>query len=136
MSEKERPKVGLGVIVIKKDKVLLGKRKNAHGTRTWCFPGGHLKFYKAFQDCALREIQEETWLIVDLIDTTTNNVTNDFFVQEKRHYIALYLRTEYVAGKPEVNEPEKWDWFEWNKLPKPLFLPIVNLLKQEYNHFI
>ena len=27
----KRPKVGLGIVIIKDNKVLLGKRKNAHG---------------------------------------------------------------------------------------------------------
>ncbi len=32
---KNRPKVGIGVIIIKDGKVLLGKRKNAHGEGMW-----------------------------------------------------------------------------------------------------
>lgn len=42
MENKNRPKVGLGVFIMKDGKVLLGKRKNAHGDDDWCFPGGHL----------------------------------------------------------------------------------------------
>jgi|SaaInlV_150m_DNA_4_1039716.scaffolds.fasta_scaffold174395_2 ADP-ribose pyrophosphatase YjhB (NUDIX family) len=38
----ERPKVGIGVIIKKKDKVLLLKRINKHGSNSWCFAGGHL----------------------------------------------------------------------------------------------
>ena len=33
-----RPKVGVGVIVRKDGKILLGKRRNAHGDGTWSFP--------------------------------------------------------------------------------------------------
>jgi 8-oxo-dGTP diphosphatase len=33
-----RPKVGVGVIVIRDNKVLLGKRVNAHGNHTYNFP--------------------------------------------------------------------------------------------------
>lgn len=36
--ENNRPKVGVGVAIIKDGKVLLGKRKNAHGEGTWSFP--------------------------------------------------------------------------------------------------
>jgi 8-oxo-dGTP diphosphatase len=35
-------------------------------------------------------------------------------------------------------EPEKcegWEWFEWDQLPRPLFLPIENLLKQSFDPF-
>lgn len=55
-----RPKVGVGVIVIKNNKVLLGKRKNSHGQGTWCFPGGHLEFNESWKNCAIRETKEET----------------------------------------------------------------------------
>jgi len=40
----ERPKVGVGVIIVKNNKILFGKRKNAHGEGSWSFPGGHLEF--------------------------------------------------------------------------------------------
>ena len=56
----ERPKVGVGVIIIKDGKVLLGKRKNAHGEGSWSFPGGHLEFNEELFDCAKREVLEET----------------------------------------------------------------------------
>lgn len=39
----QRPGVGVGVIVVKEDKVLLLQRKNTHGEGSWCFPGGHLE---------------------------------------------------------------------------------------------
>ena len=37
-----RPKIGVGIIVIKDGKILFGKRKNAHNEGSWSFPGGHL----------------------------------------------------------------------------------------------
>jgi 8-oxo-dGTP diphosphatase len=47
MDEIKRPKVGVGVIIKKDGKVLMGKRKNAHGDGTWSFTGGHLEFGEA-----------------------------------------------------------------------------------------
>ena len=46
--------------------------------------------------------------------------------------------TNLEEGEPELKEPEKceqWQWFEWSKLPKPLFVPIENLLKDNFNPF-
>lgn len=58
MKEEKRPKVGLGVCLLKDDKILFGKRKGAHGGGSWCFPGGHLEFNETWEECARRETEE------------------------------------------------------------------------------
>lgn len=130
------PKVGVGVIVIKGNKVLLGKRKNAHGDGTWSFGGGHLEFNEDLETCAKREVHEETGLEVKNIRFAT--ITNDRFEKEGKHYITIFMIAEHSKGEPQNREPDRldrWEWFEWSKLPKPLFLPIENLLKQNFNPF-
>lgn len=134
----ERPGVGLAVIVVNKDKVLLGKRKNAHGEGTWAFPGGHLELYETFEDCAIREVREETGLDVNLIDRFPKIATNDFFKKEDKHYVTLFMRARYAHGEPQRIEPDKcegWKWFGWQEMPNPLFVPVQNLIKQGYNPF-
>lgn len=134
-TEKNRPKVGLGVIILKENKVLLQKRKGSHGNGEWSFPGGHLEFFETFEECAKRETKEETDLEIKLTKEYPVAVTNDFFRKENKHYITLYMEAEYVSGEPKILEPQKCDaldWFDWDNLPKPLFLPIKNLIKQEY----
>jgi len=130
------PKVGMAIILIKDGKVLLGKRKGSHGDGDWSFPGGHLEFFEGFKDCLLRELKEETGLIAEFIDNNPVYVTNDFFKDENKHYITLFMRAKYVSGEPENKEPDKcegWEWFEWSSLPDNLFLPIKNLIKQGFN---
>jgi 8-oxo-dGTP diphosphatase len=131
-----RPKIGVGVIVIKDKKVLLGKRKNAHGEGSWCFPGGHLEFSEGIKDCAVREVKEETGIEIKNIRMGT--FTNDIFEKEEKHYVTLFVLSDYSSGEVKVMEPEKcekWGWFEWDKLPQPLFLPVQNLIKQNYHPF-
>lgn len=132
----KRPKVGVGVIVIKDGKVLLGKRKNAHGEGTWCFPGGHLEWNEEVEYCAVREVKEETGISIK--NAIKGPYTNDFFEKEEKHYVTLYVLADYAAGEVRVMELEKceqWEWFRWDALPQPLFLPIQNLLKQGFNPF-
>ena len=139
----ERPGVGLSVILMKDDKVLLGKRKGSHGAGTWAFPGGHIELYEEFEFCAERELEEETGLIhndYNLIDLRPSAVTNDFFKSVKKHYVTLFIRAKYKSGKIKNMEPdrcEKWKWFKWgyDEMPSGLFMPVRNLLNQGYNPF-
>jgi len=128
------PRVGIGVIVIKNHQVLLGKRKNAHGDGTWSFPGGHLEFSESWEDCARRETMEETDIKIKNI--RFGAVTNDIFQLEEKHYITIFILSEYDCGEVKVMEKEKcekWEWFDWGDLPENLFVPIQNLLKKNYN---
>ncbi len=130
---KKRPAVGVAAIVIKNGKVLLGKRKGAHGSGTWAFPGGHLEFNESIEDCAKREVFEETGLSVK--NTRFATITNDLFYQDDKHYVTLFVVCDHKNGIPQVKEPdkcEKWEWFYWNDFPKPMFLSLKNLLEQGF----
>jgi len=129
-----RPKVGVGVIIVKDNKVLLGERKNAHGQGSWAFPGGHLEMNETLEECAKRESMEEAG--IDIKNVKQLTFTNDMFKNENKHYVTCFITADYDSGKVRVMEPDKcerWDWFEWNNLPHPLFLTIQNLLKQDIN---
>ncbi len=129
-----KPKVGVAVIVVKDSKILLGRRANSHGSGTWQFPGGHLEFEESIEDCAKRELFEETNLKIRNI--RFGPYTNDIFNEEQKHYITLFVVAEYDSGVLSVKEPkkcEKWEWFSWSQLPEPKFLPIQNLQKQKFN---
>ncbi len=131
---KQYPKIGVGVIVIKDRKVLLGKRKGTHGAEHWQFPGGHLEFGESVESCATREIYEETGLHIRHL--RSGPFTNDIFEQEGKHYVTLFVIADYAGGHLEVKEPEKcecWEWFEWQHLPQPLFLPIQHLLQAGFD---
>lgn len=128
-TEKQRPKIGVGIAVIKNGKVLLGKRMNAHGAGEWAFPGGHLEFCECPHDCVKRELLEETGL--EALSITPGPWTNDI-MESNKHYVTLFMFVQKFAGTPKVMEPHKcesWNWFEWSLLPTPLFLPIQTLIK-------
>ncbi|KAJ1025995.1 hypothetical protein NDA18_003655 [Ustilago nuda] len=60
------PRVGVAVFVInEKGHVLVGKRKGSHGAGTLALPGGHLELHESFQDCAARQVYQETGLILE-----------------------------------------------------------------------
>ncbi|MEK6952465.1 MAG: NUDIX hydrolase [Nanoarchaeota archaeon] len=131
------PKVGVGVIIIKDNKVLFGQRKNSHGEDTWSVPGGHLEFNESIEECAKREVFEETG--IEIKNLKIGPFTNDIFKEEEKHYITIYVVADYDSGEVKVKEPDRmieWSWFSWDNLPNPLFKPIENLLKQNFNPLI
>ena len=130
----KRPFIGVGVIVIRAGRVLLGKRKNAHGAGCWQFPGGHLEYGESIDACARRELYEETGL--SIVRSHKGPYTNDVFEAEGKHYVTLFVVADQTVGQARCKEPHKcagWDWFAWSDLPKPHFLPIANLSKQGFS---
>lgn len=127
------PKVGVSVIIINdKNQILLGMRKGSHGAGTWAFPGGHLEFGESVENCAIREVLEETGL--NLKEVQKGPFTNDIFHSESKHYITLYVICRNFEGILQAMEPDKcdsWGWFNLDKLPSPLFLPLQNLVSQD-----
>lgn len=124
-------RIGVGILIFKENKILLGKRKNSHGDGTWSNPGGHLEFGESIEECAKREVLEETGL--EVINIKEICFTEDFFDKEDKHYITIFVSAQYTGGNPSVLEPnkcEKWDWFSLNELPANLFLPNKNLFKK------
>jgi 8-oxo-dGTP diphosphatase len=124
----ERPYVGVGVVVLRRGRVLLGRRLGAHGAGAWQFPGGHLEAWEPVADCARREVREETGL--EIGDVRRGPYTEDLFPGEGKHYVTLFVTARSEEGAPEAREPDRateWRWFDWDALPEPLFTPLVNL---------
>lgn len=129
----QRPLVGIGVLVVRDGKILLGRRKNAHGAGDWSPPGGHLEFGETPEEAAAREVLEETGLHIENIRLA--GVVNSVFHDEQKHYVTLFMVADCPEGSPELCEPEKceaWEWFSWTHLPKPLFMPLKDLLEQGF----
>jgi 8-oxo-dGTP diphosphatase len=115
------PRVGIGVMVLKDGKVLLGKRKGSHGAGEYAFPGGHLDYMESFEACARREVREETGMEIHHVRFVhVSNVT----AYAPKHYVHIGLVADWKEGVPRVLEPEKcegWDWYPLDDLPQPLF---------------
>jgi 8-oxo-dGTP diphosphatase len=132
----ERPKVGVGTFIKKDNKILLLKRKNAHGDGTWSLVGGHLEFKETPEQCAVREVMEEAGIKIK--NPKSVAFTNDIFEEENNHYITIYVMADYESGEVSNMEPqkcEKLEWHDWSNLPSPLFIPVQNLIKQGFDPF-
>ena len=100
-----QPRVGVGVIVWRGGRVLLGQRKGAHGAGTWALPGGHLEFGETVEHCAQREVREETGLEITVV--ARGPYTNDVFADVGKHYVTVFVIAHAPHGEPRLCEPDQ-----------------------------
>jgi len=132
----ERPKVGVGVIIIKDGKILLGKRKNSHSEGDWSYPGGHLEYGESWEDCARREVMEEVG--IQIKNLCFGTVTNDLFIKANKHCVTICMISDFASGKIKTLEPDRcegWEWFTWGNFSQPLIPSIANQILAGFNPF-
>jgi 8-oxo-dGTP diphosphatase len=124
MDDYKHPRVGVGVMVLKDNKVLIGKRKSSHGEGEYAWPGGHLEHLESVEECARREVREEAGIEIKNIKfLRLMNITK----YAPKHFIDIAMVSEWESGEPQVLEPHKlesWEWRDMNDLPQPLFAPL------------
>lgn len=135
-AEKPQVKAGFGVMILKDNKVLLGKRhpnpekasSALHGEGTWTMPGGKMHFGETFEAAAKREVMEETGINAKnfSVISLTNNIVTD------AHFVTVGLLCNNFEGEPKVREPDEiteWKWFPLNELPAPIYPASEQVLK-------
>jgi len=92
----DRPIIGVGVVVLRADGILLIKRGNPPRQGTWSLPGGAQKLGETVEECAVREVQEETGLQVSLIGLI--DVVNSIQSDENEHIRYHYTLIDFAAS--------------------------------------
>lgn len=139
MSKKsnQQPGIGVGIMILKNNKVLLGKRhgdpkkadSELHGESTWTMPGGKVHFKEKLKEVAYREVLEETGIKISKRKIKLISVTDD--IVEDAHFVTIGFLCRDFKGEPKVMEPDEiteWKWFALNKLPRPVFFPSRKIL--------
>jgi 8-oxo-dGTP diphosphatase len=124
---------GVGVLVQRDGKVLLGRRRSQHGQGTWSPPGGKVEPGETDEEAARRELVEETGLVgavprvvAETLDTFPSGET----------WRTRWVLMEWVSGEAEVLAPDEqdgWGWYTWDRLPGPLFVPMASLVASGFN---
>jgi 8-oxo-dGTP diphosphatase len=138
-STDKKPGVGVGIMILKDNKVLLGKRNSdpekadskLHGENTWTMPGGKLDFQEELEEAVLRETLEETGIKISKEKLKIISVTNDRV--EDAHFVTIGFLCQDVEGEAKVMEPDEiieWKWFDLNSLPSSIFPPSGKILKK------
>lgn len=125
-------KVGVGVIIIRGSKILVGYRINPLNPndltdQLLALPGGHAEFYDiSLAVCGEREVLEETGIVCKVrspdgyreeLFTTFNILSKD----RSKKYVTVYLIADYVSGADDSDfvkplEPKKCRGWYWKTL--------------------
>lgn len=102
--------------------VLLVKRKNPPFENKWALPGGFLEEDETTEECALRELQEETGIKVSNVELGGINSDPERDPRERiisvSYFALIKLPEELPQAKDDAKEAK---WFPLNILPKLAF---------------
>jgi len=127
-AKKEKPlDIGSAVLIVKDNCILLGKRIADIGNGLYGLPGGHLDPGETHEECAIREIKEETNITLDSVEEVGFDTDNDGF-------LTLFYKSTLKDDKDLDNvEPDKcegWEWYSIDALPSPLFGAVKRMTKR------
>ena len=97
----DSPRVAVGAVVFKEDRVLLVRRGQPPAENLWAIPGGSVEIGETLQQAAEREIWEETGI---RIRAAKPIYTFDVIERDERqgirfHYVIIDLSADYVSGE-------------------------------------
>jgi len=138
MDKPKKMGIGVGVMILRDGKILLGKRHDdpekadsaLHGEGHWTMPGGKVDFGNTLIDAAYREVLEETGIEINKEKLKIISITDD--IVPDAHFVTIGWLCEDFSGEPQIMEPDEittWQWFDLDNLPEPLFPPSAKVLK-------
>jgi 8-oxo-dGTP diphosphatase len=121
-------KVAAHGLIKKDDKYLITHRSaiNDYMPQLWDIPGGTIKFGEKAVYALIREIKEETGLIVNVGKFI---FCYDFLSNPKRHQFQMVYECEYKSGEVKL-DPQEHDDFKWVTLDETESLPKIAFLDE------
>jgi 8-oxo-dGTP diphosphatase len=98
----QAPIAGVGVVVVKGDKILLVRRGKEPSRGRWGLPGGAIELGETVAQAAEREVVEECGIEIEIRDVieVIDRIIPDDDGQIRYHYILIDLLAEHCKGDP------------------------------------
>lgn len=98
----DHPRLGVGAVVFKDNRVLLVLRSNPPARHQWAIPGGRVELGETLQTAAEREVLEETGITIRAGKPvyTFDAIDRDDAGRVRYHYVIVDLDAEYLSGLP------------------------------------
>ena len=126
----EAPLVAVAAAVLDDDRLLLVRRAGEPGRGKWSIPGGVVRLGERLREAVVREVLEETGLLVEVLDLldVVEVIKRDEEGRVKFHYVIV----DYVARPLSGQLRAASDALEarWVKLDEALSLDITNALRR------
>jgi len=134
--------VGIGIAIVDSELsdydpniLLIQRGKNLDGKGLYGLPGGHMEFGETWQECATRELKEETNLdCTEFKQLGWVNYTTETGIQ----YVTLFVKGINWGGWLRNMEPEKHTVVKWVSLSKlqtmKIFVPLKKFLELPENY--
>ncbi len=102
-----RPHIGVGVMMVRKECLLLVKRKYNPDAGYWSIPGGHMELGERVEKTAEREAFEETGFKVKVTELAgvTNKIMYDKEGKLEYHYVLVNFSVKQIEG--DLDQPPK-----------------------------
>lgn len=119
-----RPAVTADCVVITNEaepKVLLIKRRNPPFKGSWAFPGGFMDMDETAEQCAIRELEEETGLKIEDIVQIGAYSKVDRDPRGRTVTVAYLVRIDSPVAVIGQDDAAKAEWFPLSTLPPLAF---------------
>lgn len=123
---------GVAVVLDSRSRVVLLRRSPTdvpHDSRRWVLPSGRIRPSETIEEGTVREVREETGLVVRLVQLLRIDwVTTEFrtWVNKRTHFTFLARPYEGALQPVDREEVMEADWFPADELPgllQPSWLP-------------
>jgi 8-oxo-dGTP diphosphatase len=116
----ESPLVGVGAVIVEKNRVLLIRRGTAPLLGEWSLPGGVLECGETLREAVAREAREETGLVVQTGEMlgVYERVIRDDEGRVRYHYVLIDFLCRPISGDLKAgSDAADVRWFTRDELP-------------------